>query len=52
MDVTRAAGAAQADQPAPEGARTAVPHVFPDGLVCCLDSPLIELRRLRMGWST
>jgi sigma-54 specific flagellar transcriptional regulator A len=45
MDVTRAAGAAQADQPAPEGARTAVPHVFPDGLVCCLDSPLIELRR-------
>jgi sigma-54 specific flagellar transcriptional regulator A len=45
MDVTRAAGAAQADQPAPEGARSAVPHVFPDGLVCCLDSPLIELRR-------
>ena len=45
MDVTRAAGAANADQPAPEGARNAFPHVFPDGLVCCLDSPLIELRR-------
>jgi sigma-54 specific flagellar transcriptional regulator A len=45
MDVTRAAGAAQADQLGAESARNALPHVFPDGLVCCLDSPLIELRR-------
>jgi sigma-54 dependent transcriptional regulator, flagellar regulatory protein len=45
MDVTRAAGSAHAAELAPEGARNAFPHVFPDGLVCCLDSPLIELRR-------
>jgi sigma-54 specific flagellar transcriptional regulator A len=46
MDVTRAAGAANVDHAAlAEAASGASPHVFPDGLVCNLDSPLIELRR-------
>jgi sigma-54 specific flagellar transcriptional regulator A len=46
MDVTRAAGPTTVDHAATsEGPRGVLPHVFPDGLVCNLDSPLIELRR-------
>jgi sigma-54 specific flagellar transcriptional regulator A len=46
MDVTGTAGAISVGH-APNRAEGALPtaHVFPDGLVCCLDSPLMDVRR-------
>jgi sigma-54 specific flagellar transcriptional regulator A len=46
MDVTGTAGAISVGH-APNRTEGGPPtaHVFPDGLVCCLDSPLIDVRR-------
>jgi sigma-54 specific flagellar transcriptional regulator A len=46
MDVTGAAGAISAGH-APNRTEGNPPaaHVFPDGLVCCLDSPLVDVRK-------
>ncbi|HEY0712475.1 MAG TPA: sigma-54 dependent transcriptional regulator [Polyangia bacterium] len=46
MDVTGTAGAIHAGH-APNRTEGGLPtaHVFPDGLVCCLDSPLVDVRK-------
>jgi sigma-54 specific flagellar transcriptional regulator A len=45
MDVTRAEGPAPAEPGSTRAALAAVPHVYPDGLVCSPQSPLVEVRR-------
>ncbi|HEY0705635.1 MAG TPA: sigma-54 dependent transcriptional regulator [Polyangia bacterium] len=46
MDVTGTAGAISVGH-APSRAEGGLPvaHVFPDGLVCCLESPLVDVRK-------
>jgi sigma-54 dependent transcriptional regulator, flagellar regulatory protein len=45
MDVTRAEGPVGAESASSRAGLAAVPHVYPDGLVCSPSSPLVEVRR-------
>jgi sigma-54 specific flagellar transcriptional regulator A len=45
MDVTRAEGPVGAESASSRAGLAAAPHVYPDGLVCSPQSPLVEVRR-------